>query len=303
MDYDVFISYSRQDRELVDALTKLLRLNGRRVFRDAEDIKPGERWSLQLTSSLSRSKQMVLFWCCHADKSEWVGREIEQALTEEKALVPILLCGHPPPCQVSKYQWIDLRGIATHECEHAAPTMSVGEVAAHWGLAGGHDYMIDFKIRDERQGERGETAAKEVGSGFSPHWLFSFFQTLLASRGCGILLLALVACAATSLLFVFWRPVPKGAMMNLVPAINWGFGVSLSILLPFAVMFVTWIFFMSAVKRSEFVTTQNLMALYTDDRRPMHRHVIDSRPSTLQLMVRRIYDEIIRNERTMRETE
>jgi len=93
--YDVFISYSTQDSEIIDGLSKLLRVDGRRVFRDRECIQPGDNWEHELTSALSSAKQFVLFWCCHAEESEWVAREIDQAIDADKRVIPVLLCDQP----------------------------------------------------------------------------------------------------------------------------------------------------------------------------------------------------------------
>lgn len=116
--YDVFISYSTQDCDIIDGLSKLLRVDGRRVFRDRESIHPGEDWENELTDALSSAKQFILFWCCHAYQSEWVAWEIGQAIDRNKRVIPVLLCDQPLFEPVTRYQWIDLRRIASHPCDH-----------------------------------------------------------------------------------------------------------------------------------------------------------------------------------------
>lgn len=118
--FDVFVSYSSGDARLVDGLIRLLRLTDRRVFVDKDAIEPGAEWEPALKAAVSGSRQMVLLWCCHSRESKWVAAEIRQAVDERKSIVPVLLCDEPVPPPVSKYQWIDLREVVRHRCEHAA---------------------------------------------------------------------------------------------------------------------------------------------------------------------------------------
>jgi hypothetical protein len=113
--YDVFVSYGHADAQLIRPLIELLRLNGRRVFLDTA-IEPGTRWKHAILESLRQAQHFVLIWCCHAAESEWVAREVRTAIREEKGIAPVLLCGVEPPDAVSRYQWIDLRGVVKHAC-------------------------------------------------------------------------------------------------------------------------------------------------------------------------------------------
>lgn len=120
--YQVFISYSRKDADLISPLVKLLRLDGKRVFRDLDCINPGEKWDEEIRRALQECKTFVLFWCCHSSHSEWIAKEIDGALSPgNKQFIPVLLCGTPVPDEVRKYQWIDFRHCTKHCCLLRSP--------------------------------------------------------------------------------------------------------------------------------------------------------------------------------------
>jgi len=116
--FDVFVSYSSDDGHLVEGLVRLLQLSGRRVFVDRNSIEPGTLWEHALRQAIAACEQFVLLWCCHSTASSWVATEIQQAVADAKPIIPLLLRGEPVPEPVSKYQWIDLRNLVAHSCDH-----------------------------------------------------------------------------------------------------------------------------------------------------------------------------------------
>lgn len=116
---DVFISYSRQDLDLVERLEQMLKIDGRQVFRDSVSIQPGDLWEDEILKSLRGSRQVVVFWCCHASESKWVGIEIEESLSQRKRVIPVPLCRKPMPETLSRFQGIDLSKLVVHNCPHS----------------------------------------------------------------------------------------------------------------------------------------------------------------------------------------
>jgi hypothetical protein len=108
---DIFVSYSREHSSLVDPIVKLLRVGERFIFHDQSSIQPGEEWEKALRAALTNAKLLVVFWCSHASKSVWVGKELEFAAELGKKLVAVILDATPLPPYVGKFQWIDLRGM------------------------------------------------------------------------------------------------------------------------------------------------------------------------------------------------
>src|SRR4051794_36588339 len=92
--YDVFVSYSHRDAEIVKPLVQVLHLAKRRVFWD-EMIEPGQEWTAEIEAALAASDVIVIMWCCDSAASRWVTREITTARMLGKPLAPIQLCAYP----------------------------------------------------------------------------------------------------------------------------------------------------------------------------------------------------------------
>jgi hypothetical protein len=112
----IFISYSRSDSELVKPLAQLLKLGGRSVFLDIDNIEPGKRWKDAIGRGIQKADYFVLLWCCHSAQSEQVAEEIRAAIGTAKSFLPILLCPIDVPSPIDQYQWVDLRFNFVHSC-------------------------------------------------------------------------------------------------------------------------------------------------------------------------------------------
>ena len=56
---DVFVSYSRADREIVVALTGKLSAAGKKAWVDLEDIPPSAEWMSEIRSAIGSSDGML----------------------------------------------------------------------------------------------------------------------------------------------------------------------------------------------------------------------------------------------------
>jgi hypothetical protein len=115
--YDAFVSYSRADKELVRAIVNLLQVGRRRVFWDANEIMPGDRWAERIADAIHNSSTVVILWCCHSARSTFVIDEVNQAMEAFNSLVPVLLCSFPVSPPMADYQWIDCRELVRHTCQ------------------------------------------------------------------------------------------------------------------------------------------------------------------------------------------
>lgn len=121
---EFFISYSRSDANLVAPVVALLRASRAHVFRDADSLQPGKKWREQLSTAISDSRMIVLFWCHHAHQSAEVCNEYSEAISMGKDLLPLLLDDTPLPSTLAEYQFIDFRGAFPHgHAEDVAPVM------------------------------------------------------------------------------------------------------------------------------------------------------------------------------------
>jgi hypothetical protein len=72
--YDVFISYSSNDRAWALKLAESLKAFD--VFLDQRELEAGKPWNTQLQQSIQASKHLLVLWSDHAKASTWVWREI-----------------------------------------------------------------------------------------------------------------------------------------------------------------------------------------------------------------------------------
>ena len=59
-EYDVFLSYSRKDKETVHALAERLRGDGVRVWLDVWEIEPGDPIGMKIQHGVEKSRTMVI---------------------------------------------------------------------------------------------------------------------------------------------------------------------------------------------------------------------------------------------------
>jgi hypothetical protein len=96
--YDVFISYSHEDREFVDRLAGDLGEMRLKVWRDGFRLLPGKMLIDQIITGIFSSKCLLCVLSPKAVESEWVNRELSVAVTKslergaDKILVlPVLI--------------------------------------------------------------------------------------------------------------------------------------------------------------------------------------------------------------------
>ena len=116
MKYSVFISYSHEDGASVAPVVKLIQaVRGDLVFQDTVNLIPGKKWATQIQEALNQSHMVILFWCRHSMSSEYVKKEWQSAISQNKDILPILLDDTKLIPPLSDYQWIDFRSIEFHK--------------------------------------------------------------------------------------------------------------------------------------------------------------------------------------------
>jgi hypothetical protein len=98
--YDIFISYSSQDKEWAEKLETELTNRNFTVFRDQRRLIAGDSWEEQLKQALTKSQHMIVLWSDKASKSDWVTKETSYfsvAIVSDKnrKLIPIALDDTP----------------------------------------------------------------------------------------------------------------------------------------------------------------------------------------------------------------
>jgi formylglycine-generating enzyme required for sulfatase activity len=101
MTDQVFISYSRKDRDYVLRLAEALRARGFSVWNDSH-IDFGDRWWQTIVGAIRDSGAMIVIMTPEAEASEWVEREIQLALSERVPVFPLLLRGKNFPLLITR---------------------------------------------------------------------------------------------------------------------------------------------------------------------------------------------------------
>ena len=113
---DIFISYSRNDRERVNFIAKALEAEGYSVWWD-RDIRAGEEFDHVIDKAIKQSKAIVVIWSKDSTRSNWVKEEAEDGVEENK-LVPALIDNVTIPRGFRRIQAAELQDAADN------PTLS-----------------------------------------------------------------------------------------------------------------------------------------------------------------------------------
>jgi hypothetical protein len=104
---DIFISYSRQDSQFVEALIMALINNGWSVWSDKIAISEGRPYDEQTEHAIGEATVTLVVWSQSSVKSRWVRAEAAYALERDK-LVPVISEDVDPPLQFLHIQAVNL---------------------------------------------------------------------------------------------------------------------------------------------------------------------------------------------------
>lgn len=91
MPLNIFISYSSQDRNLVNKVCNTIENKDVCVFVDEYSIDCGENITDQIVKAINKCDLFVLLWSKNSKKSEWVQQEIGIAKGKQKPILPVVL--------------------------------------------------------------------------------------------------------------------------------------------------------------------------------------------------------------------
>ena len=98
---EAFLSYSRTDRPIAEAIARELQGLGVEVWWD-HDLLGGDDYRRRISETLSRVQVAIVIWSRRSVESQWV---ISEAAAAREKLVPVTIDGQEPP--------IDFRAIHT----------------------------------------------------------------------------------------------------------------------------------------------------------------------------------------------
>jgi hypothetical protein len=100
----IFISYSRNDSNIVLPLVKLLKASGHDVFLDIDNLDYGGDWRSQLSTAILKSERFLIFWSKSCKVSEVIQEEWKQALTKPQfKIIPVKLDKTPLPLELATF--------------------------------------------------------------------------------------------------------------------------------------------------------------------------------------------------------
>ena len=89
--FDVFISYSTQNKLEADAVCAKLEESGIRCWIAPRDILPGTEWGEGIVEGIDQSRLMLLIFSGHSNNSSQVRREVDLAIGKQRPVIPFRL--------------------------------------------------------------------------------------------------------------------------------------------------------------------------------------------------------------------
>ncbi|MEO0985567.1 MAG: toll/interleukin-1 receptor domain-containing protein, partial [Cyanobacteria bacterium J06639_14] len=87
---DVFISYSRRDKAFVRALCHALQEHNHQIWVDWDGIRSSLPWREEITNGIRQATRFVYIISPDTIDSQYCTWEIDQALAQQKKLIPVL---------------------------------------------------------------------------------------------------------------------------------------------------------------------------------------------------------------------
>src|SRR5215472_5016227 len=109
---EVFISYSRKDKEFVRRLDEELKRRDREAWVDWEGIPPGDTWEKTIYGAIESTHTFIFVLTPDSIASKVCGKEIEHAAANNKRLVPIVyrdVAEESVPKSLGELNWIFCR--------------------------------------------------------------------------------------------------------------------------------------------------------------------------------------------------
>ena len=111
MPYDVFISHSKLDKAVAEAVCAMLEAERIRCWIAPRDIHPGDEWAGAIMAALEACRVMILVFSSSSNTSPQVMREVEQAFNNSLIVVPFRIEDVQPNPSLKYYigsvHWLD----------------------------------------------------------------------------------------------------------------------------------------------------------------------------------------------------
>ncbi len=186
---DIFISYSRDDRDRVRLIAEALQREGLDVWWDP-DIPPGESFSQVIDKQLKTAKCIIAVWSQSSVHSNWVQEEADDGM-QRNALIPMVIDEVDLPRGFKRLQTADLRGWQgdTRDPNWQMISTQVRKLVASRAAAAAAERQAESREkpspRRSAAGAAGASPAAEKSGGGFPAVLVVIAVLLLAGAGAG----------------------------------------------------------------------------------------------------------------------
>ena len=112
--WDVFISYSSDDKAVVRAVAERLRADGLRVWFDEWEVKVGDSIPAKIEEGLEHSRVLLLCMSANAFGSDWARLEsgtfrFRDPLNKDRRFIPLRLDDARAPGSLAQFRYVDWR--------------------------------------------------------------------------------------------------------------------------------------------------------------------------------------------------
>jgi len=115
-NYNVFLSYSSNDKEEADKIYKDIISQKGKIFLAEKALKPGQDFAVEIKNAIKTSDELWIILSPSSLKSDWVSTEWGAAWVLDKPIIPILHRCAPEqlPDRLQKLQCIDFYKISKY---------------------------------------------------------------------------------------------------------------------------------------------------------------------------------------------
>jgi hypothetical protein len=168
---EVFISYSRKDKEFVSRLDEELKRRGREAWVDWEGIPPGDKWEKTIYGAIEGTYTFIFVLTPDSIASDICGKEIAHAAANNKRLVPIVrreVAAERVPKSLGELNWIFFRDSDDFE-EVTAKLISALDTDLDWVRA--HTRLLARAIEWDANGRHNSFVLRGEDLRSAERWL------------------------------------------------------------------------------------------------------------------------------------
>ncbi|MEM9155275.1 MAG: TIR domain-containing protein, partial [Cyanobacteria bacterium P01_F01_bin.33] len=133
-EYDVFLSHSSKNKDVVREIANRLRSDGVRVWLDEWEIQIGDSIPAKIEDGLENSRLLLLCMSAEAFGSDWAGLEgytfrFRDPLNKDRRFIPLKLDDASIPGSLAQFSYLDWREPEAYKRLLAACTRDDGQPA------------------------------------------------------------------------------------------------------------------------------------------------------------------------------